>query len=216
MPIQHACMLSRVWHFTHPWTVACQAPPSMVHKGSPGKNTGAGCHFPFQGIFLTQRLNLYLLCLLHCRRIPHLLSPQGSPYISDLCDCLHIFKILANCCTNIVTVWIQNLDTSEINPPWYSLLDWLVRYGRSLLCFSASQMLSPLVQCFWIHSLSDDRGIHLMQASEHQWLPVAYISYFWTLKFLTSTKVRLVEINIELPIFVLFSENIENLKLETK
>ena len=54
-----------------------------------------------------------------------------------------------------------------------------------------------------------------MQASEHQWLPVAYISYFWTLKFLI-VPVRLVEINIELPIFVLFSENIENLKLETK
>ena len=30
----------------------------------PGKNTGVGCHFPFQGIFLTQRLNLHLLRLL--------------------------------------------------------------------------------------------------------------------------------------------------------
>ena len=26
--------------------------------GSPGKNTGVGCHFLFQGIFLTQGLNL--------------------------------------------------------------------------------------------------------------------------------------------------------------
>ena len=30
----------------------------------PGKNTGVGCHFLLQGIFLTQGLNLHLLCLL--------------------------------------------------------------------------------------------------------------------------------------------------------
>ena len=32
---------------------------------SPGKNTGAGCHFLLQGIFPTQGLNPRLLCLLH-------------------------------------------------------------------------------------------------------------------------------------------------------
>ena len=32
------------------WTVACQAPLFMEF---PGKNTGAGCHFLLQGIFLT-------------------------------------------------------------------------------------------------------------------------------------------------------------------
>ena len=31
----------------------------------PGKNTEVGCHFLLQGIFLTERLNLHLLCLLH-------------------------------------------------------------------------------------------------------------------------------------------------------
>ena len=34
----------------------------------PGKNTGVGCHFLLQGIF-TQKLNLCLLHLLHCRQI---------------------------------------------------------------------------------------------------------------------------------------------------
>ena len=33
--------------------------------GSPGKNTGAGCHFLLQGIFLTQGWNPHLLCLLN-------------------------------------------------------------------------------------------------------------------------------------------------------
>ena len=31
MPVLRACMLSRVRHFATPWTVARQAPPSMVH-----------------------------------------------------------------------------------------------------------------------------------------------------------------------------------------
>ena len=43
----------------------------------PGKNTGVGCHFLIQGIFLTQVLNLYLLCVLHCKQILYQLSHRG-------------------------------------------------------------------------------------------------------------------------------------------
>ena len=43
-----------------------------------GKNTGMGCHFLLQGIFLTQRSNSRLLCLLHCRQILYHLSRLGS------------------------------------------------------------------------------------------------------------------------------------------
>ena len=43
---------------------------------SPGKSTGVGCHFPLQGIFPTQGLNLGLL---HCRHILYHLSQRGSP-----------------------------------------------------------------------------------------------------------------------------------------
>ena len=32
----------------------CSLPGSSVHEYSPGKNTGVGCHFQLQGIFLTQ------------------------------------------------------------------------------------------------------------------------------------------------------------------
>ena len=44
------------------WTVACQAPLFM---DSTGKNSGMGCHFLLQGIFLTQESNPGLL---HCRQ----------------------------------------------------------------------------------------------------------------------------------------------------
>ena len=40
-------------------------PDSSVHGDSPSKNTGRGCHALLQGLFLTQELNLWLLCLLH-------------------------------------------------------------------------------------------------------------------------------------------------------
>ena len=43
---------------------------------SPGKNTGVGCCFLLQGIFLTQGSNLGLL---HCRQILYHLSHYGSP-----------------------------------------------------------------------------------------------------------------------------------------
>ena len=44
--------------FVTQWTVAHQAPLSWDF---PGKNTGVGCPFLLQGIFLTQGLNLRLL-----------------------------------------------------------------------------------------------------------------------------------------------------------
>ena len=39
----------------------CSPAGSSVHGDSPGKNTGVGCHFLLQGIFLTQGSNLGLL-----------------------------------------------------------------------------------------------------------------------------------------------------------
>ena len=40
----------------------CSLPGSSDHGYSPGKNTGVGCHFLLQEIFLTQGWNLCLLC----------------------------------------------------------------------------------------------------------------------------------------------------------
>ena len=75
--------LSCVWIFLTPWTVAHQAPLSMGDsvQYSPSKNTGVGCNFLLQGIFLAQGLNLCLLHLLHLiwqvdyLSLPHLESP---------------------------------------------------------------------------------------------------------------------------------------------
>ena len=63
----------------------------------PGQNTGVGCHFFLQGIFLIQGLNLGLL---HYRQILYRLSHQGSPHITHIyvcvcvcvCVCVYIYE----------------------------------------------------------------------------------------------------------------------------
>ena len=71
----HARLLTCVWLFTTAWTVARQAP---LPTDFPGKNTGVCCHFPLQGILLTQGSNSSL-CLLHWQAISLTLAPPGKP-----------------------------------------------------------------------------------------------------------------------------------------
>ena len=74
-------MLIHVQLFATPWTVAHQTHLSMRFRDN---NTGVGCHFLLQGIFLTQGLNPCLLCLLHWQVYSSPLGPTGSPI------CIHI------------------------------------------------------------------------------------------------------------------------------
>ena len=53
----------------------------------PGKNTGVGCHFLLQGIFLTQGSKS---CLLHWQVDSLPLSHQGSIYIY-MCVCVYVY-----------------------------------------------------------------------------------------------------------------------------
>ena len=60
--------------------IALQAPLTI---GFPGKNTGVGCHFPLQGIFLIQGWNTTILSW-QADSLP--LNHQGSPYTTVVCD----------------------------------------------------------------------------------------------------------------------------------
>ena len=56
-------------------------PTRLPHPwDSPGKNTGASCHFLLQGIFPTQGSNLGLQC---CKQIVYQLSQQGSRVLEN-------------------------------------------------------------------------------------------------------------------------------------
>ena len=54
----------------------------LCPQNVPGKNTGVGCNFLLQGIFLTQESNLGL----QCRQIFYWFSHQGSPFILTACS----------------------------------------------------------------------------------------------------------------------------------
>ena len=60
--------------------------------GSPGKNTGVGCHFLLWGIFPTLESNPGLL---HCRCILYQLSHQGSPKAWEMLPFCLIMESLA-------------------------------------------------------------------------------------------------------------------------
>ena len=65
--------LSRIWLLQHHELKPARR---LCPWDSLGKNTGVGCHFLLQGIFLTQGSNLGLL---NCRKILYRLSYEGSP-----------------------------------------------------------------------------------------------------------------------------------------
>ena len=54
-----AHVLSRVQFFATPWPLARQV-PLVYLQNFPGKNTGMGCHFLLQRIFLIQGSNWHL------------------------------------------------------------------------------------------------------------------------------------------------------------
>ena len=68
-------LLSRVRLFI---THRLQAARLLCPQNFLGKNPAVGCHFLYQGIFLTRTLNVGLL---HCTQILYHLSHQGSPII---------------------------------------------------------------------------------------------------------------------------------------
>ena len=69
------------------WIVARRAPLAI---GFPGKNTGVGCHFLLQGIFLTQGSNQLLLCLLYWQVDSLPLSHLGRHNWPHLCPKIHM------------------------------------------------------------------------------------------------------------------------------
>ena len=73
-----AKLLSHVQLFVTLWTVARQDPLSMEFFR---QEWCSGLPFPSPGIFLTQGLNLCLLCLLHCRWTLYLLSHTGVGFL---------------------------------------------------------------------------------------------------------------------------------------
>ena len=121
--------------------------------GSPGKNTGVGCHAFLQGIFPTQGWNLGLL---PCKRILYCLSHQGSPRILEWVaypfsrgSSPHRNSLLAELLGKpIHTLWPSTYFPRHIAHPFHSLkyicspkgIYWNV---HSSICTDGSQFKTP-------------------------------------------------------------------------
>ena len=86
-PLQYSCLENptdrgaHTLNFQSSVSVVVLCPTLRNPRGFPSKNTGMGCHFLLQGIFLTQGSNSSLSYLLHWQEDPSLLSHQGTTAI---------------------------------------------------------------------------------------------------------------------------------------
>ena len=93
--------------FVTTWTIAHQTPLFMEFSR---QETGVGCHFLLQGIFLTQGLNLGLLC---CRQIHYCLNHQDSTMTMVVSLDLRILVL--------TQVWIYSLGVPQGHHRCFSL-----------------------------------------------------------------------------------------------
>ena len=141
----HVSLVSCVWLFEAPCTVACQAPL----WNSPGKNTGVGCHSHLQGIFPTQGSNPHLL---HYRQILYHLSHQGSQSFNRSTEILGEISILVilKSSRTLWTYWLSRLGNSE--SPFSSILKGFPHY---MVILAAKELWNPRSWPLSILSLED-------------------------------------------------------------
>ena len=112
-------MLSRVWLFATPWTIAHQAPLSLGFSRQEYWS-GLSCRPP--GIFPTQGSNLRLLCLLALAGGFFTTEPPGKPHF-----------IL----TYIQFPWLLESINMEVNPMATNEVSWgRIQGNRALFCLA--------------------------------------------------------------------------------
>ena len=116
----HVQSFSPVQLCATPRTVALQAPPLSMEFFR--QDTGVGCHFLLQGIFLTQGLNP---CLFHWQvdslLLSHLGSPKGNCLLHKLfCQTLLLIALKYNQSRISKEYNVRLRDYIVISPPSYS------------------------------------------------------------------------------------------------
>ena len=98
----------------------------------PGKNTGVGCHFLLQAIFLTQGSNI---CLLYHRQALYHLSQQEARVCVCVCVCIYMDGYI-----DIQSIGREELDMMEVTEHNTALrLQCLIQYLEEW----------ALIKCFW-------------------------------------------------------------------
>ena len=109
------CVLSCVQHFVTPWSL--QPARLLCPQDFQGKNTGVGCHFLLQGIFLTLRLKPVSLTSPAMAGGFLTTTPPGKPKIQNNCikkiNFIMVFTVLNRAYIN---VFLLGKGTTYINP----------------------------------------------------------------------------------------------------
>ena len=143
----------------------CSLPRSM---GFSGKNTGVGCHFLLQGIFLTQESNLGLL---HCRQILYRSSYEGNPFMPLAFLQSETSQASTPALLSFLSLY---LDSSHVSPPGVgtpnSGVNGIGPFPPDQLLFTSSQAPGFPIQLLgmYITSLS----FHLLPHSSGKPLPL--------------------------------------------
>ena len=111
-------------------------PTRLCPWGSPGKNTGMGCHAVLQDIFTTKGLNLCLLCPLHWWVDSLLLSTSWEAWClnnSEHCwitcnewldrclQCQHVSSVKQGCRRSVLLTFVPpRPSTAALNKSWLS------------------------------------------------------------------------------------------------
>ena len=151
-------LLSPVQLFVTLWTAARQAPLSM---GSPGRNTGMHYHALLKGNFQVQGLNPDLM---HCKRILHQLSHQGSPPKRKGQSIIDVnFHELASVIFNTCHVpWFQICPTTETSP--FSRPSYLVCV-RAQSCLSLCDPMDCSLPGSSVHKIFQERILEWIATS---------------------------------------------------
>ena len=108
---------------------------------SPGKNTGVGCHFVLQGIFLTQGLNPRLLRLLHCWVGSLPLVPPEKP-LGERYMMPGWMSLMHGQCK---TTWVLSVSSYSciFTGSWIFVASWSLVYVQQYITLFIVAVLSP-------------------------------------------------------------------------
>ena len=119
-----AQLLSCVWLFVTPWTIAHQAPQSMRCSG---KNTGVGCHFLLKGS--SQPKDQTHISWIG-RQILYCLSHMGRPIYYDSCLNWHLHNLRCVCCYLVVQLCPTLCDPMDCNMPGFPVIRYLPEFSQ--------------------------------------------------------------------------------------
>ena len=125
----------------------CSPPGSSVHRDSPGKNTGVGCHALLQGIFPTQGSNpglSYSSWILSCLNYEG--RPLSTPGTSWMEDSSPRWSQL-----DMMETWKLKFLFSFL--PWH-LTFWTIIAGFSYLCSLPEQELTTRQTKYYLYLYS--------------------------------------------------------------